>query len=87
MSMFSLRFEFCSTKFFQVNLPEYEKPNEDDNNILSPCRSRRSMIRRSHFSSISEHTSPSSASASSSVEPNDSMSKCLGVSIFIFSRE
>lgn len=59
--------------FLKVTLPEYER-SEEDENCLSPCRPRRSMIRRSQFSSISEHTSPSSASASSSVEPNENMS-------------
>ncbi|CAD5227433.1 unnamed protein product [Bursaphelenchus xylophilus] len=56
---------------------DYQQTKEDyasiDDNCLSPCYPRRSMIRRADRGSISENTSPSSVSASSSVDHCDNM--------------
>ncbi|KAI1732897.1 hypothetical protein Ddc_01796 [Ditylenchus destructor] len=62
--------------FHEVSLPSHENNTEiidDSKRQEITSRSRRSMTRRSQFSSISEHTSSSSASACSSVEPQDHM--------------
>ncbi|KAH7699124.1 hypothetical protein AAVH_33773, partial [Aphelenchoides avenae] len=60
--------------FQEVTLPPYEAGGEPDDTSLSPCRPRRTMARRSQFSSMSDHTSPSTTSMSgSSAEPSDTM--------------
>ncbi|CAD5220560.1 unnamed protein product [Bursaphelenchus okinawaensis] len=55
---------------------DYQQAKEGypiDDNCLSPCYPRRSMVRRADRGSISENTSPSSVSASSSVDHCDIM--------------